>query len=652
VAAADSSSDTRIVVGVLKRHKAGVAVALTTVALLLAAAVFWQFRSAQALTESDFILLTDFVNTTGDSVFDGTLKQALAIKLEESPFLNIVPDQRVRAALRLMDRSPDQRVTGTVGQEICLRENIKAMMTGQIAPLGSRYVLTLNAVNCATGDSLAREQVEAESKEEVLSALGSAASRLRGKLGESLASIEALDTPLEQATTTSLEALKAFTLGTEQRAKGIEEESIPLYKRAIELDPNFALAYARLGAVYGNLGEHELATEYQKKAFGLQDRVSEPERLYITAHYYTDVTRELDKTIETYQLWKQTYPRDWTAYNNLSLTYSQTGQPDKALEEAREALRLEPNHPFPHLNVAFAYLSLNRFEEARAIIEQAMAQNIDHVAFHTGLYLLGFLEGDTAAMRKQVEWAKGKPGESFLLSLQSNAAFSSGKVQEAREFSRQAVELMQRRNLTENVASAVAREAGREALLGNRRRARERAAAALVMKGGVGPEIVACAALALAGAIDQAEALADDLGRRFPTDTLLNARGLPSIRAVIEIRRGNPNRAVELLRIAIPYELGGGAGLATIYVRGQAYLRAGAGEEAVTEFQKILDHKGIAAVALLHPLARLGLARAHALAGDTAGARRAYQDFLALWKDADPDIPILQEAQAEYAKLR
>ncbi|MCH6554967.1 MAG: protein kinase, partial [Acidobacteria bacterium] len=314
--AADSSSDTRIVVGVLKRHKAGLAATLAAVALLVAAAVFWQFRSAQALTESDFILLTDFVNTTGDSVFDGTLKQALAIKLEESPFLNIVPDQRVREALRLMDRSPDQRITGTVGQEICLRENIKAMMTGQIAPLGSRYVLTLNAVNCATGDSLAREQVEAESKEEVLAALGHAASRLRGKLGESLASIEALDTPLEEATTTSLEALKALSLGDARRAQGPETESIPFYRRALELDPNFALAYARLGTIYGNIGEREQAEEFRRKAFELRDRVSERERLYITAHYYTSVTFEIEKARQTYELWTQTYPRDSTPRNN------------------------------------------------------------------------------------------------------------------------------------------------------------------------------------------------------------------------------------------------------------------------------------------------------------------------------------------------
>ncbi|MCH7986712.1 MAG: tetratricopeptide repeat protein, partial [Acidobacteria bacterium] len=655
VAATDSSSDTRIVVGVLKRHKAGVATMLAAVALLLAAAVFWQFRSAQALTESDFILLTDFVNTTGDSVFDGTLKQALAIKLEESPFLNIVPDQRVREALRLMDRSPDQRITGTVGQEICLRENIKAMMTGQIAPLGSRYVLTLSAVNCATGDSLAREQVEAESKEEVLSALGSAASRLRGKLGESLASIEALDTPLEQATTTSLEALKAFTLGAEQRAKGIEEESIPLFKRAIELDPNFAVAYARLGAVYGNMGEWENAIEYKKKAFQLKDRVSEPEKLYITAHYYGTVTGEIDKEVETYQLWKRTYPRDWTPPNNLAVLYGDTGEHDKRIEEARAALRLEPNYPFPYANLGFGYLDLNRFAEAKAVFEDAVAQGRDDTVIHIGLYILAFLEMNQEAMQRQVDWAKGKPGEAVMLSLQAGAAEYSGKLQEAGKLQQRSMQLARRLGRVENAARTAAFQALTEASLGNYQNARRQAEAALAIAPASNVQKIAALALAWAGDVARAQALADDLGQRFPTDTLLNARALPTIRAAIEIQRGNPARAVELLETASLYELGGGPGnlgRASIYIRGQAYLRLGKGDEAALEFQKILDHPGLAALGPLRPFAHLGLARAHALAGDTAGARRAYQDFLALWKDADPDIPILQEAKAEYAQLR
>ncbi len=652
--AGDSSSDTRIVVGVLKRHKAGVAATLATVALL-AAAVFWQFRSAQALTESDFILLTDFVNTTGDSVFDGTLKQALAIKLEESPFLNIVPDQRVRAALRLMDRSPDQRVAGSVAQELCLRENIKAMMTGQIAPLGSRYVLTLNAVNCATGDSLAREQVEAESKEEVLSALGSAASRLRGKLGESLASIEALDTPLEQATTTSLEALKAFTLGTEQRAKGIEEESIPLYKRAIELDPNFAVAYARLGTVYGNMGEWENAIEYKKKAFQLKDRVSEPEKLYITAHYYGTVTGENDKQAEIYQLWKRTYPRDWTPYNNLAVLYSQTGQHDKVVEEARAALRLEPNHPLPYVNLGFGYLALNRFAEAKAVFEDAVAQGRDDTGIHIGLYILAFLEANREAMQRQVDWVKGKPGEGLMLSLQAAAAEYSGKLQEAGKLQQRSMQLARRLGRVENAATTAASQALAEAAVGNHQNARRQAEAALAIAPASNVQQIAALALAWSGNVARAQALADDLGQRFPTDTLLNARALPTIRAASEIQRGNPARAVELLEMASLYELGGGSGnlgRASIYTRGQAYLRLGKGDEAALEFQKILDHPGLAALGPLRPLAHLGLARARALASDTLGARRAYQDFLALWKDADPDIPILQEAKAEYAQLR
>ncbi|MEE8608478.1 MAG: tetratricopeptide repeat protein, partial [Nitrospiraceae bacterium] len=642
-------------VGVLKRHKAGVAATLAAVALLAGAAALWQFRSAQALTESDFILLTDFVNTTGDSVFDGTLKQALAMKLEESPFLNIVPDQRVQQALRLMDRPPQERIAGALAQELCLRENIKAMMTGQIAPLGSRYVLTLNAVNCATGDSLAREQVEAENKEEVLAVLGKAVSSMRGKLGESLSSIQQLDTPLEQATTSSLEALKAFTLGTEQRAKGIEEESIPFFKRALELDPNFAVAYGRLGATYANTGEFESSAENFKKAFELRERVSELERFYISAHYYDGVTGEINKAVETYKLWKQTYPRDWTPPNNLAVLYSLAGEHDKVVEEAREALRLEPNHPFPYANLGFGYLNLDRFAEAKAVFEDAIAQKRDNTAIHIGLYILAFLEMNKEAMQRQVDWAKGKPGEAVMLSLQAGVAEYSGKLQEAGKLQQRSMQLARRLDRMENAARTAAFQALREASLGNYKNARRQAEAALAIAPGYDAQKAAALALAWAGDVARAQALADDLGQRFPTDTLLNALALPTIRAASEIQRGNPARAVELLETAGLYELGGepgNLGRASIYTRGQAYLRLGKGDEAALEFQKILDHPGLSALGPLRPLAHLGLARAHALAGDTAGARRAYQDFLALWKDADPDIPILQEAKAEYAKLR
>ncbi len=653
VVAAEPSSDTRIVVGVLKRHKAGLAATLAAFALLVAAAVFWQFRSAQALTESDFILLTDFVNTTGDSVFDGTLKQALAIKLEESPFLNIVPEQRVREALRLMDRSPDQRVAGSVAQEICLRENIKAMMTGQIAPLGSRYVLTLSAVNCATGDSLAREQVEAESKEEVLSALGSAASRLRGKLGESLASIEKLDTPLEQATTSSLEALKAYSLGEKERDRGNEPASIAFFQRATELDPNFAMAYGRMGTTHDNLGEHEKALEYKKRAFELRDRTSEPEKLYITAHYYSTVTGELDKQIETYEMWKRTYPRDWTPWNNLAVQYWLIGQNEKALRHAREAVRLYPHTAFPYTNMAFAYLALNQWEEAKAICAEALGK-FDYVWLHIAAYQLGWGQGDESLMQQQVDWAaeRGGADEALLLRIRAQGASQKGRLKEARKLYRQSIELGQRHNFTEIAGESAAEESVVEALYGNHSRARRRAEAAVATSQGPVVQATAATSMAQAGDLRGAERLADDLEKRFPTDTLLHGINLPVVRATIEIQRGNPAKAIELLQKAKPYELGGIAAYSIHYRRGQALLKARQGVEAATEFQKILDHQGLWPISPLYALAHLGLARAHALAGDTAGARRAYQDFLALWKDADPDIPILQEAKAEYAKLR
>ncbi|MFB3154675.1 MAG: tetratricopeptide repeat protein, partial [Candidatus Acidiferrales bacterium] len=650
-AAGDSSSDTQIAVGLLKRHKAGVVVALTTVALLVAAAVFWQFRSAQALTESDHILLTDFINTTGDSVFDQTLKRALALKLQESPFLNVVPEQRVQETLRLMNRSPDERVTGAIAQEVCQRQGVKAMMTGEIASLGSQYVISLEAVNCQTGDLLAGEQVEVGSKEEILEALGKATSNMRRKLGESLSSIQQLDTPLEQATTQSLEALKGFSLGDAQRTRGKEAESIPFYKRAIEMDSNFALAYARLGTVYGNLLETERGTEYQKKAFELRDRVSERERLYISAHYYNSVTGEIEKANETYELWKQTYPRDALPYNNLAVNYGvMMGQWEKALAEAQEALRLDPNDPRHYSNTAWGFLALNRVEEAKKILERERTQLGEDVADHPWLfYQLAFFQGDRAAMRHQVELAAGKQVEPSMLALEGATAAYAGKLKEAREFYRRAVDLALRNKFKEGAASIASWVAVSEAALGNSQQARERASAAIAIADSRGALESAAVALALAGATRQAQALVGELAERFPTDTLMNAVSLPNARAAIELQRGNPAKAIELLEAAAPYER---RNLGTIYLRGQAYLRAGVGTEAVAEFQKILEMRGVLPNAFEHVLAHLSLARAYALTGDTAGARRAYQDFLALWKDADPDIPILQEAKAEYAKLR
>ncbi|MFQ5694431.1 MAG: protein kinase [Terriglobia bacterium] len=615
---------------------------------LLAAGAFFYFQPAQALTESDSILLADFVNTTGDTMFDGTLKEALAVKLEESPFLNTVPEQRVRETLRLMERSADERVAGAVAREVCQRQNTKAMLAGSIAPLGNTYVITLNAVHCATGDSLAREQEVADSKEEVLPALGRAASRLRGSLGESLISIQQYDAPIEQATTSSLEALKAFSLGDAERAKGTELDSIPLYQRALELDPNFALAHARLGTVYGNIGASELSRQNRTKAFELRDRVSEPERLYINAHYYNSVTGEINKARDTYELWRRTYPRESTPHINLANIYNQLGQYESALEAAREGKRLDPESPFAHSNLLNAYMSLNRFADAKALCEELVALKRDNIGIHATLYTLAFLEGDAAAMQAQVEWARGRPLEAVMLGTQAGAAASGGRLQESRDLGRQVLQKMRQLGLSGSVAGVVAGQAMMEAAVGNASRARERAAEALAITRSQEVLTAAGAALALAGEVGRAQAIIDELEQRVPTDTLLHAVNVPLLRAAVALQGGHAAQAIELLQSAAPYER---AVLAVSCLRGFAYLELGEPTNAAAEFQSVLDRRGVDPFSLFHPLAQLELGRAYAQAGDTAKARTAYQDFLALWKDADPDIPVLKQAQAEYAQL-
>ncbi len=419
-------------------RKGGVAVAVVVVALLVVAAWFFYFRPAPALTGSDYVLLADFENTTGDPVFDGTLKQALAVKLGESPFLNIVPEARVRETLQLMQRSPDEPVTGAIAREVCQRQGVKALLEGSIAPLGTHYVINLNVQNCQSGEVLARDQVEATRKEDVLSALGQASSRLREELGESLASIQKYDTPITQATTGSLEALKALGQGDAERAKGGDLPAISFYKRALELDPNFALPHARLGAVFANLGEWELAREYRTKAFALRERVSEPERLYISTGYYGWVTGEIEKAIEINEMWTRVYPRFATPYNNLGVHYFQLGQYEKALEAFQEGLRRNPRAEVRYEvalleNVAAAYLFLNRFEEARAQLERTRVQGFDSADLRLFLYWVAFVQGDKEAMRRQVEWARGKLAEPRMWRFEALAAGFAGKAQEARE---------------------------------------------------------------------------------------------------------------------------------------------------------------------------------------------------------------------------
>jgi tetratricopeptide (TPR) repeat protein len=641
------------------RWMAIAAVAVVAVVLGVGGWVFFA-RRAQALTEKDTIVLADFVNTTGDEVFDDTLKQALAVDLGQSPFLNILSEEKVRQTLREMTRSPGERLTQDLAREVCQRVGSKAYLAGSIAALGTQYVIGLEALNCASGDVLAREQVTATGKEQVLQAVGQAAAKLRNEVGESLNSVQKFDVPPEQATTNSLEALKTLTLATKTAHEKGDAEAIPFFKRAIELDPNFALAYDALGVGYGNLNQPSLAADYLKKAFDLRDRVTEREKFHITALYYDIATGELEKSNQTYELWTHVYPRDTVPYGNLGSNHMLLGDYEKAATETRESLRLEPNAVVGYTNLGQIYLALNRFEEARTTTEESLGRKLDGIQLRLNLYALAFFRGDVAAMKQRVDWAIGKPGvEDWMLSLESDTEAWSGRLGKAQDLSRQAVESARRSDAKEPAALWQANAAIREALFGHADAARQGAAAAVALApGSHDAEAQAALAYALAGDAAHAQLLADDLAKRFPQDTVVQSVWLPTLRAQIEAGRKNPARSIELLQTAGPYELGMLTGSATnsclypVYVRAEAYLSERQGGEAEAEFQKILDHRGLLWNCATGALAHVGLARGYALQGDTSKARAAYQDFFALWKDADPDIPILKQAKAEYAKLQ
>jgi serine/threonine protein kinase/Flp pilus assembly protein TadD len=617
-------------------------------------------RQARALTEKDTIVLADFTNATGDTVFDDTLKQALAVDLGQSPFLNILSEAQVRQTLRQMTRSPGDRLTQDVAREVCERAGSKAYLAGSIAALGTQYVIGLEAMNCASGDVLAREQVTASSKEQVLTALGRAAAKLRNEVGESLSSVQKYDVPLYQATTNSLEALNAFTLGARAAHEKGDVAAIPLYKHAAELDPNFALAYDDIGVDYCNLNQPRAGAEYLKKAFDLRDRVTEREKFTITADYYGLATGDLEKEIQTYELWVQVYPRASEPYGNLGSAYMILGQYDKAATQTAEALQLEPTDVAEYANLGEEYLALNRFDEAEATTERAVARKLEDIPLRVNMYALAFFRGDAAAMKQQAEWAAGKPGtEDQMLSLESDTEAWSGKLEKARELSRQATELARRNDEKEPAALWQTNEAIREALFGNANTARENAAAAVALApGSHDVEAQAAFAYALAGDTAHARSFVDDLAKRFPEDTVVQSAWLPAIRAQLEADGKNPARGAELLQATTPYELGMLSGSATnsclypMYVRAEAYLSAKQGLAAAAEFQKIVDHRGLLWNCATGPLAHLGLARAYALQGDTARAKSAYQDFLARWKDADADIPVLVAARSEFAKLK
>ena len=631
------------------RFLAPVAVLL---ALSVAAAFYWRSAKAHALTEKDTVVLADFANTTGEPVFDETLRQGLSAQLAQSPFLNILSDNRVHEVLRLMGRPPSERLSKDTAREICLRTESKAQLTGSIAKLGSHYAISLAAANCQTGDLLAQEQSEATSTEEVLRTLGSTATRLRQRLGESLSSIQKYDAPIEQATTTSLEALKAYSQGKRTQFQIGDLESIPFYQRAIELDPTFALAYADEAISYQNIGESARATESMKKAYELRDRVSEREKFRLTAYYYGVVTGELDKEMEVYRIWSQNYPREIDPHINTGVDYAILGQPEKAVAELQQASHLDPNCILCLVDLSTYYIWLDRFDEAQSTNLRAAAQNPDYGGVHDVLYQLAFHRGDTAEMARQFTWSvTNKKDVEFVHLRESETQARLGHLGKARELSRRAIEGARQIELKEGAAYWEAAEASWEASFGNLAEARKGAVEAQKASTGRDVQVVAAIALASAGESPRAESIAAELSRRYPKDTLVNTFFLPDIRAQIEIGRGNAARAVELLQTTSPFDLGDNC-LLSIYERGQAWLFARDGAAATAEFQKILLHPGLIRNCPSGALARLGVARAYALSSDMPKSRIAYQDFLTLWKDADPDIPILKQAKAEYAKLK
>ena len=618
---------------------------------LIAGGFYLRSRQSGALTTKDTILIADFVNTTGDPIFDGTLKQALAVQLEQSPYLNIVPDQKVRKTLQFMGRSADERVNGSVAREICERENIKAMLAGTISAIGSQYVVALDATNCASGDSLAREQVTADAKEAVLPAVGKAAVSLRGKLGESLASIQKFDTPVTEATTSSLEALKAFAAADQLRNSGGEAESAAGFQRAIDLDPNFAMAYARLAAINANLGEEDRAVDFAKKAYALRDRVSERERFYIDDHYSTAMG-DIEKNKETLELAIRAYPNDSSAYGNLALNYSVfLGQFDKAIPIATEELRIEPDSPFGYVQAAYPYMALNRFEEARSMLQRAVAAKADNLFVHQYLYQLAFLNDDAEEMQRQLKWAEGKPSEYIMLNESAAAAAFHGQLQKAEEIIRRSMQSTEHFGFKGTTANTQANWALALAEVGNFSKAHEAAFSSAALARARTNLQNAALALAMSGDVPRAKAMVDDLARRFPSDTLLQNLVIPEFSALDALNRKAPEQAIDALRAAAAYDFSWGFPL-PVYIRAQAYLEAKRGPEAAAEFQKIIDHRGLGSTFPEHALAKLGLGRARAVAGDTAKAKAAYQDFIALWKDADPDVPILKQAKAEYARLQ
>jgi len=612
-----------------------------------------RWRSARTLTEKDSIVLADFDNRTGDPVFDDALKQALAVEIEQSPFLNVLSERKTNEILRLMGH-PKERVTGDVSRELCQRAGSKAVLNGMISSLGSHYLLSLTAVSCGSGDEIAKEQGEATSKEEVLKALGRTCSKMRQTLGESLPSLQKYDVPVE-ATTTSLEALKVYSMGLKVRQEQGDARGIPFFKHAIELDPNFASAYASLATSYGNLQEPSTAAIYAKKAYELRDRVSEREKLRIAAEYFAS-TGELEKEMQVYQQWIADYPRDQPPYTNLGATYASLGQIEKAEAVQEHALQLSGESATPYVNLSSKYLYLNRLDKAEATLRAALDHKLDTGDLHEQLYMLAFFRGDVAGMQREVAWSTGRPGdEDGLLSSEADTEAYYGHLRQARDTSRRAIESAIRNDSKETAAGWQVNAALREVEAGNVEIAKQDLGAALALAPGRDVRILGALAAARCGDEVRAKSLVEGLKKDYAMDTILQVYWLPTIQASLDLNHGKGSEALAELETAAPYELGDGASFLNsmypAYVRGLAKLQMHDGAGAAVEFQKLIDHPGIVANFVTGALARLQLGRAYAMAGDAVKAKAAYQEFFSIWKDADADLQVLKQARAESAKF-
>jgi len=641
------NSRTRIGRRTTQRGRKITATIAAAVLSFVAIIAWFYFNRHAALTETDTILLADFENKTGEEIFDGMLKQALAIQLQQSPFLNLFPEAQVRQTLTLMGRSPNERVTTQIAGEICVRDNLKALIAGVIAPLGSHYVISLESIDGQSGESLAREQVEAESREQVLRAVSQAASQLREKLGESLRSIKRYDKPLTQATTSKLEAFKAWSLGIESSYRGRLTDAILFYRRAIDLDPEFAHAYSVLSTVYGNSGQPALAAEYAEKGYLFKDKVSEYEKLRITNFYYGFATGNLSKRIDVLTLLNSTYPRDCGGPTDLALTYRQVGKYDQAVAEATRAIHLNPNFAPAYRSLVFALLHLNRFVEVKDILAQARQHGLDTTDFHGVLYQIALADGDLDAMNDQINSVAGKPDEYVASDWQAGTAAFAGRWRKSQESANRAIDLTTRGETMEVAARYAVEQSLRGAIFGDQRRAKEYAAQGLRLARGRASLPRAALALALCGDSNQAKAIVDELIRIYPEDTVINSIWVPTIRAAIQMKRGNVSQMIEQLQPASSYE--GAAEFWPQYLRGTAYLTLKRGVEAAGEFKKILDNRGQATLSPLYPLAYLGLARSWDVAREMPKSLEARNEFFAVWKDADPDLPVLIQAKREFA---